>query len=155
MLRRLVILIKPKKMNQPTITKFRKVSLLNRSNTTGSKILTLENQEKKLTQKIVVYNSGIHHLIDIDDIIMIQAQSNYTMIYLANGTKMLTSKTLKYWHEFINNPKMIRFHASYLVHKDHIINIDKKQQILALTGGNLARFSRDQAKFVSGLFNKN
>ncbi len=103
------------------------------------------------THKIVVFHNSVHHLIAIDHIIMIQAQGNYAMIFLTNGNKILTSKTLKYWQQSIENPLMLRIHASYLIHKDHIVSINKKQHELSLTGGHIARFSRDQAKHLTQL----
>jgi two-component system, LytTR family, response regulator len=71
-------------------------------------------------------------IVRISDIIMIQSSSNYSNIYLSNGDRLFTSRTLKHWEEQIRNSTFFRCHASYLVNKKCILRYDKKYHILVL-----------------------
>lgn len=60
---------------------------------------------------------------------MVKSESNYSVIFTNSGEKILTSKTLKYWHTKLNDSDLIRVHASYLVNRKYIKSIllkDKK-----------------------------
>jgi DNA-binding LytR/AlgR family response regulator len=65
------------------------------------KLNTIDKTERKefSVKSIYIKANGLGRYINIKDIIMIKAESNYSYLYLLNGDCLLTSKTLKYWHE--------------------------------------------------------
>lgn len=62
------------------------------------------------------------HLIfaDADDIIYCESDSNYTLINLVSGEKILISKTLKDVEAILDGGGFFRIHASYLINLKHI-----------------------------------
>ncbi|MDX1478481.1 MAG: LytTR family DNA-binding domain-containing protein [Saprospiraceae bacterium] len=56
-------------------------------------------------------------------IVRIQGERNYSLIYLARGTKKLSSKTLGYFEEILVDKGFFRCHRSYLVNGSHVTGI--------------------------------
>lgn len=57
---------------------------------------------------------------DINDIVYLEANSNYTNIYLNNKTKITASKTLKDFEELLPEDIFFRTHHSYLINLNYI-----------------------------------
>ncbi|MDP2388279.1 MAG: LytTR family DNA-binding domain-containing protein [Bacteroidota bacterium] len=74
--------------------------------------------------KIAVTHSNGYLLADITDIIRFEAHGNYTRIHLADGTVLLTSKTLKRYNDQIQSPDFFR------IHKTHFVNITFVKEVL-------------------------
>jgi len=64
-------------------------------------------------------------VIKFDDVICCVAESNYTRIHLADGKKIIASKTLKEFETILHKPNFFRIHHSYLINLDHIQRINK------------------------------
>jgi len=64
-------------------------------------------------------------VIRFDDVICCIAESNYTRIHLADGKKIIASKTLKEFETILHKPNFFRIHHSYLINLDHIQRINK------------------------------
>ena len=58
--------------------------------------------------------------VDPQDIVLCSSNSNYTMIYLANGRKKLISKTLKEFEELLSEFGFFRTHHSHLANLSHV-----------------------------------
>ena len=123
----------------------------NDDNNIIQKIIDLEQELSRLKEIqsgtsnygfILVHHQNIKHIIRYFDIVMIEAESNYATIYLQNGTKLLTSKTLKHWQSQIKKNEFIRTHNSFLVNRNHIQSINKGIYQLHLTNGFEAKYSR-------------
>jgi two-component system LytT family response regulator len=92
---------------------------------------------------IIVNNKGKAQFIRLADIIMIESDINYSTIYLADGTHILTSKTLKCWYQMMrSNDNFLRTHRSFVVNKTHIVSYQASSKLLELTGGKVAKVSR-------------
>ncbi len=87
--------------------------------------------------------NGITKNITLSDIIMIEADSNYTRIHLHSGGYILTSKTLKSWiHKIGANADFVRPHRSFLVNKKHIISYQSNSRKMILTGNREVPLAR-------------
>lgn len=100
-----------------------------------------DNKEFKV-KSIFIKTNGTSHYINIKDIVMIKADSNYSYLYLLNGESFLTSKTLKYWQEKCAAPFLQRIHKSYLINTAFIVSIEPKTGKVNLVNGNFAINSR-------------
>jgi len=67
--------------------------------------------------------------IRFDDIIRLQADSNYSYIYRADGTKVYAAKTLKYFENLLPSDAFFRPHQS------HIINLKYMEEFVRQDGG--------------------
>ncbi len=96
---------------------------------------------------IIIFNKGIQRHIHIADILMIRSESNYSRFYLNTDSEILSCRTLKYWFGEITHPDIKRSHASYIVNTKYIEQVDKKQNIIQLKNGNVAKMSRRYKAF--------
>ena len=71
-------------------------------------------------QNIALPTSDGFTMINIDDIIYLKAESNYTWVHLANQQKFLISRTLKEFANMLNHPQYFRPHKSYLVNLNYL-----------------------------------
>lgn len=65
--------------------------------------------------KIAIHTQDKIQLINIHDIIRIEADSNYCFIHLHNEPKILVSKTLKEYENMLDPEAFIRVHQSHLI----------------------------------------
>ena len=59
----------------------------------------------------------------------LEAEDNYTHIYLKNGEKITTSKTIKVYEDMLERKNFFR------IHKSHIININFIKKFVKGDGG--------------------
>ncbi len=93
---------------------------------------------------------------DIDNIVRLEAKSNYTLIFFNHQPKLLSSKTMKDFEELL--PKDIFFRP----HHSHIINLEFIKRYIRGDGGqielkdgacvDLARRKKDHFLKIIGLF---
>ena len=89
----------------------------------------LEN--KKILKRIVLPTSENLHLVAISDIIRAEADSNYTMFFIAGGQKIMVSRTIKEFDTLLSGSGMLR------VHQSHLVNISFVDKYIRRDGGSL------------------
>ena len=90
--------------------------------------------------------------IPINEIVRVEGDSNYSNIFLLNGTKHLVAKTLREYEEILD-PQFIRVHKSHLVNKDHIrkyVNTDGGYVVMA-DGSNITVSVRKRPEVMEKL----
>lgn len=65
-----------------------------------------------------------------EEIVRLEAQSNYTNIYFTNKKKMLTSKVLKDFAAVLEPLGFVRTHRTHLVNKKHIAFVSSNGSIV-------------------------
>jgi two-component system LytT family response regulator len=88
------------------------------------------SQEKKIQKLPVPSLDGIVY-IDTNKITRISADSNYSQIYLENGKKLTSSKTLKEYELLL--PESVFFR----VHSAHLVNLQFVERYMRGDGGTL------------------
>ncbi|MNJ87319.1 Transcriptional regulatory protein YehT [compost metagenome] len=83
-------------------------------------------------QKIAIPLSDKIEFLAINKIIRLEAEGNYTHIYLDNKKQFLVCKTLKEYQELLENHNFIRTHQS------HLINFRKISAYVKTDGGYIA-----------------
>ena len=81
--------------------------------------------------RITVNSNNTIELIEVADILRIEADDNYSHIYLSSGKKHTSAKTLKKFEEMLSNQ------GFYRVHKGHIINMDYMGKFIRSEGGQV------------------
>lgn len=84
---------------------------------------------KSMPQKIIINHSQGFSIIDVENIIRLEANSNYTKIYVNNNSEILSSKTLKEFEDILNKDSFFR------IHKSHLINLKYLKEYSNLEGG--------------------
>ncbi|MFM9911603.1 MAG: LytR/AlgR family response regulator transcription factor, partial [Chitinophagaceae bacterium] len=86
---------------------------------------------KKLLNKLAIPTLEGLLFYEINDIIHLEANSNYTNIYLTNKAKITASKTLKEFEELLPNDIFFRTHHS------HVINLNYIKRYIKGDGGQI------------------
>jgi two-component system LytT family response regulator len=83
--------------------------------------------------------------LDVNEIVSLQADSNYTIIHKQDMQKMVVTKTLKDFEDILDHNQFVR------IHKSHIVNIKCITEystadggIVKMTDGNVWSVSRRQ-----------
>jgi two-component system, LytTR family, response regulator len=103
-------------------------------------------QAQLLTKKektLLIRNNGLNQVVNVNDIIVICGDSNYSTIRLSNGKKILTSKTLKYWQELIDVSILKRIHKSTIINMERVQFINKSSRSITMDGDIEVKYSRD------------
>lgn len=79
----------------------------------------MQHPKKQLNKLAIPTLEGLL-FFDINDIVHLEANSNYTNIYLNNKTKITASKTLKEFEEILPEEIFFRTHHSHLINLSYI-----------------------------------
>lgn len=84
---------------------------------------------KVKNNKIVINSTNEISFIELDELIHLKSDKNYTDIFLKNKQRITSTKTLKFYEELLPSDKFIR------IHQKHIINLDYVRKYLKEDGG--------------------
>ena len=88
---------------------------------TESKFNTLlQNFQQPAPTRIVLRTADSIHVIQLDDIIRLQADGAYTTFYISGRKPVVVSKNLKEYDTLLENNGFIRTHQSHLVNTKYI-----------------------------------
>lgn len=76
-------------------------------------------------EKLVIPELDGLSIIDLQDIIACEANSNYTIFKLVNGDSVLSTKTLKEYEDILSGENFFRIHKSTLVNLKHVVKYNK------------------------------
>ena len=96
-------------------------------NTLLSNLSTTSHDNKKLVLK----TSNNIHIINIDNIIRLESDQNYSVFHIVDGRKIMVSKTLGEYDELLTQDDFFR------VHKSHLINLKQIKRYEKANGGSL------------------
>tara|TARA_B110001469_G_scaffold126401_1_gene143984 strand:- start:1060 stop:1809 length:750 start_codon:yes stop_codon:yes gene_type:complete len=88
-------------------------------------------QPSNKPEKISLHTAEKIVVVNIEDIIRCKSDNNYTTFHFINGTKILVSKTLKYYADLLKEVDFIR------VHQSHLVNIKYIKEFIKSDGGYL------------------
>ena len=117
----------------------------------------LENALKTNEVKsIIVSEKGFQEVVQIAEIIAIEAQESYSYIYTLSGKKFVASKNLKHFERiFEENKSFIRVHKSWLINSDFIVNYSKSDLSINLENNIVAKLSKyKKSEFEAALLSK-
>jgi len=101
--------------------------------------------QKTLPKKIALPQLGSINFIEVDDIISLQADSNYTIIHMKDMQKLVISKTLKDFEGLLDENQFARIHKSYIVNLRYIKEYSTIDGgIVKMADGNRWSISRRQ-----------
>lgn len=94
----------------------------------------LQDIQRKEKQRILIHTRSGVESIDLDNIIYLQAESNYTYIFIDDGKKIITTKTLKEFENQLceSGSKFMRVHNSYIVNLHKVVRLIKASDTIVL-----------------------
>lgn len=107
-------------------------------------------EEKELGNRIAIPSMDGIFFITIADIIYLEAESNYSVIYTSGGKKYTVSKTLKDFEELLPVPFFIRIHHSHIINKKEVQRYIKGEggQVVMKNGAILDVSRRRKEEFL-------
>lgn len=92
-------------------------------------------------------------IVDIENIIRCKADSNYTTFYLKDSSKILVSKTLKYYSDILKEVNFLRVHQSHLVNRVYIKEFIKSDggYLILTDNSNIPVSARKKAEIINEL----
>ena len=66
----------------------------------------------------------------LKSIVRIEGERNYSYLFLLNGQKILSSKTLGYFEEILSDKGFFRCHRSHLVNRIHVTNMTNASEFV-------------------------
>lgn len=117
--------------------------------------LLLQNlmNEKKEQQRIAIPSMDGLQFVSMNDIVYLEAQSNYTIIYLRDTYKLTVSKTLKDFEELLPATVFIRIHHSHIINKNAVEKYIKGEggQVVMKNGTTLDVARRKKEEFIKAI----
>jgi two-component system LytT family response regulator len=74
----------------------------------------------KIPNKISLYTQEKIIVVTISNIVRCRSDNNYTIFYFKDSSKLLISKTLKYYADMLKEFGFLRVHQSHLINKSYI-----------------------------------
>jgi len=120
-------LVKPVKITELLDSVKRARALTERRDIADYRML-LENIQSKKPSKLALNTSDGREYINIDDIIRIEGDVNYSRLILTENRVILASKTLKIFEEMLSG------HGFFRTHKSNLVNLKYVKRILTRDG---------------------
>ena len=103
----------------------------------------IESLNTQEFHKIVIPEVGSNRVLTLNDIICIQGQGSYSMIFLTSGEELVVSKTLKYFEDTLpKETTFFRSQKSWIVNMIHVTEFKKKTGDIYLSNSIIAKLSQ-------------
>jgi DNA-binding LytR/AlgR family response regulator len=102
----------------------------------------MKNNAIMPTNHFIMVNHKQKILIPIENIIMIEGQSNYSIFHLKYGKQRIYAHSIRYFEPPLLAQQFIRVHRGFLVNPLFVLNYDKEESTLNLHNSLKATISR-------------
>lgn len=114
----------------------------------------LDSMQSKKNDKIVIPEMNANRILNLKDIICIQGDGSYTIVYLANEEKLTISKNLKYFENVLSdNEYFFRSQKSWIINLNYVKKFNSNQGDVFLENGLVAKISPIKTPDFLELFN--
>ncbi|GAA4447641.1 hypothetical protein GCM10023189_04270 [Nibrella saemangeumensis] len=91
-------------------------------------------------------------MVSVDDIVNLEAESNYSYVFTRDGKRYLVSKTLKELEQVLDERMFVRIHKSYTINLAYVQSgLFNRDRILQLADGREVPISRRRMKEITDL----
>lgn len=113
----------------------------------------LVTQPTEKPKRLSLHTSEKIIVVDIDTIIRCKSDNNYTTFYLKDKSKILVSKTLKYYSDILKEVNFLRVHQSHLVNKAYIKEFIKSDggYLILNDSSNIPVSARKKTEIITAL----
>jgi two-component system LytT family response regulator len=87
-------------------------------------------------RKIVLSSGSNVFVVSTKEIVLCQAEKNYTRFFLDDGRDIVVAKTIKEYDAMLSDNGFSRVHRQYLINVDHVKSLDKSNRGEILLTGN-------------------
>lgn len=119
----------------------------------SNKKKTIPISNTDFNEQLSVATPNGFELIDISNVVRIRASGSYSTIFLSSEKKIVTTRSLKFFEERLNNYTFIRINRQDLVNFGQVKRLFKgRYPILELKNGEQLQVSDRKRKLVRDLF---
>lgn len=132
--------------NHQVIEKMKLVSLENQQSSKLEKV----NTESSPLERYVVKNGNKVHVLNIPDVMCIEADGNYIHL-VTNKKKHLVRSTLSGFLKKLDPKKFYRIHKSSIINIDHVDCFEEQlygDYLVVMKGGQTLKMSRNYSDFL-------
>lgn len=113
------------------------------------KVLIENYGDDRKIKKLVVTNMEGFQVLNIENIIRLEGDKNYTHFVLKDNKKYTTSKTIGEYEELLNDHGFFRAHQSTIINLRLVKGYKKNDEQIEMTDGKLIKLSRHRkANFI-------
>lgn len=116
---------------------------LTKTRSTGNtSTTTTHSQILQLPKKVGIHTAEGLEFVNDSDIVRIEADGSYSLIFLENSKKILSSKNLKEFQNILNDTVFFRAHHSHLLNLHKVKKYIRNENIVEMHDGSRINISR-------------
>lgn len=106
--------------------------------------------EQHQHKRIAIPSQDAIQFVQLDDIVYLEAASNYTSIYMQEAERIFVARTLKDFEDLLPATQFFRIHHSYIINTDHMRKFIKGDggQVLMSNGKMIDVSRRRKEEFI-------
>jgi len=81
-------------------------------------------------------------IVEADNIIRIEARSNYSKLFFKNERPLTVAKVLHWFEDRLQQNSFYRIHKTHIVNREYICNVSPAGNMLTLANGEQIKISR-------------
>lgn len=134
-------------LKETVLKAVRYISMNKNNKLANSRLSNLKNDlEQKTIRKLSLPNGQGYTVIDVDHIIHIEADSNYSVFHVKNHETITVSKVLKEYEEILPENQFVRVHKSSIINLNYLLEYNSRNGLeLTLKTGERIAVSRRRA----------
>lgn len=109
-------------------------------------ITSMNNEPQNLSTHYVLVNQKQRTLIPVENIIMLEGQSNYSVFHLKYGKKRIYAHTIRYFEDQLLDQQFIRVHSGFLINPSFVVEYNREDNKLRMENNLEASISRRKRK---------
>ena len=143
-------ILKPIKVSELKDGIARAKKKLDQSKSNSSEYFQLLDTKSNEIKRIVVKGHKGMDMLDLDQIIYIEADNVYSTFVLSDNRRIISSKSIKDYEEMLSNKGFFRIHKSHIVNISHVKHLDNSihDEVKMSNGDKLILASRRKDAFV-------
>ncbi len=104
-------------------------------------IESIQSDKKEVSRLTLPQQQGLS-IVEVRDIVHLEADSNYSIFYMKDGKRIVVAKTMKDFEEVLDENVFVRIHKSHIVNLDHLKSFSAMNSAVTTTLGNELTVSR-------------
>jgi DNA-binding LytR/AlgR family response regulator len=98
----------------------------------------------------ITLNQKTSSKVLIENVVMMKAYINYTVLYMKDGSTKLVTRTIKFFEQNLERHGFIRIHRSYVINPKYIKGVNPEGDILRMSNGQEVIISRRKKGIIKG-----
>ena len=123
-------------------------SLENKEHFNRNKILLENLKLKPEKQQLILPTLQGFDVVKTEDIVRLQADGNFTQVYLTDGSKKMVCRFLKHFDDLLENP-FVRVHRSHIINIHFVKSYHKNGEIILKDGTEIEVSSTYKDHFLA------